>query len=125
MNPLSKRCCRWSWLLPLLAALAGMVACEREEYDHEPPAGQGALVISNYTGDDVQVYLNGAAVAGVAADEHRYYDLNPGVHRVALDSDGNKASWAGDADVLEGRLTVMEVRTDYYGDEFDVRIYFD
>ncbi len=125
MKPMSMRKCRWIWVAPLLATLLGMGACEREEYDHEPPAGQGALAVSNFTGDRVRVYIDGLAAESVAEGKVRYYDLIPGVHRVALDSDDNEASWAGDADILAGRLTVMEVRTDYYGDEFDVRMYFD
>ena len=46
--------------------------------------------------------------------------------RVALDGDDTDRSWADDVDVLEGRLTVLEVRSAAFEyDDFDVRIYFD
>lgn len=125
MNLVSKPYCRWSRLLSLLAALASMGACDREEYEHEPPAGQGALVVSNFSGDRVRVYVNGTAVDDVTAGVYRYYDMNPGGYRVALDSDDNQVSWADDVDILASRLTVVEVRMDLRGEDFDVRVYFD
>ena len=86
----------------------------------------GAIVVDNYTGDRVYVYINGREEGSVGGDNHEYYDREPGLYRVALDGDDSHRSWAADVDVLEGRLTVLKVRG-YSGDydHFDVEVYFD
>ena len=48
------------------------------------------------------------------------------MYRVVLDGEDTDRAWADDVDVLEGRLTVLEVREhalDYR--DFDVREYFE
>ena len=119
---------RWLWrgsaLLGLLA-LAGLAAgCDDDDYRHTPPPGQGTLVVDNLTSERVRVYIDGERMENVGAGDHRYYDLEPGVSRVALDGSDTDRSWAGDVDVLESRRTVLEVRGDSY-DTYDVRGYFD
>ena len=110
-----------------LTAGAGMLAgCDDNEFDHDPPAGQGTLVVDNWTWDRVQVYIDGHLDESVTSDKHRYYDLRPGQYRVALEGDDTDRLWIDDVDVLEDRLTVLQVeddRNDY--NEFDVRIYLD
>ena len=126
MNTYMRRGCRWIGLLPLLWASALLAGCDDTEFDRDPPAGQGSLIVDNFTGDRVYVYVNGMEVEHVSAGKHRYYDMAPGVYRVALDGDDTHRSWTGDVDVLEDRRTVLEVRS-YAGDYvfFDVQLYFD
>ena len=126
MNIRAKSICGWVGILSM-ACLAGLfVGCDDSDYDHDVPEGEASLVVDNFTGDRVYVYIDGVEVDSVTADKHRYYDLEPGEHRVALDGDDTDRSWFGDVDVLEDRLTVMEVRGEIgYTDEFDVEIYLD
>ena len=114
----------WALGMALAAALPWLAGCEDTEYDHDPPEGQGALVVDNSTGDRIYVYVDGMEVDSVRSGKHRYYDLEPGVHRVALDGDDTRRFWANDVDVLEGRLTVLEVLGDS-GGSYDVRVYLD
>ena len=111
----------------LLCSVAGLMGgCDDSNYSRDPVTGQGLLVVDNFTGYRVQVYIEGEREDSVSSGNHRYYDLEPGVYRVALDGNNTDRSWAGDVDVLENRRTVMEVRN-YSGDYryFDIRIYFD
>ena len=115
-----------------LAAGAGavlalwMAGCEDDRFDHDPPAGQGAVIVDNYTGDKVRVYIDGEERESLKAGKHRAYDLEPGICRVVLDGDEAWRSWTGDVDVLDGRLTVLEVTTAAWAPgSYDVRVYFD
>jgi hypothetical protein len=117
---------RWGLLLSLVWALGLAAGCDDSTYDHEPPAGQGALIVDNFTGDRVFVYVDGKAADNVKSGKDRAYDLRPGLYRVVLDGDDVERSWAGDVDILEGRLTVMEVGDDgYYSGDFNVNVFFD
>ena len=125
-----KKRAKWLRRLGIMAVVlaSGLAAgCDDDDdYDHDVPAGQGSLVVDNFTADRVRVYVDGEKRESVGDGDHRYYDLAPGVHRVALDGDDTDRSWADDVDVLEGRLTVLEVRSAAFEyDDFDVRIYFD
>jgi hypothetical protein len=57
--------------------------------------------------------------------DHEAFDLAPGIHRVVLDESHGSRNWRGDVDVLEGKLTVLEVNTGFDSSDYDVRIYFD
>lgn len=81
-----------------------------EDYDHSPPAGFGTLYVDNNSPDDLNVYIGGAAMAGVGHHDTRYYDLEPGVYRVVLDdADDSDRSFHDEVDILEGRRTILDV----------------
>lgn len=126
MNRLAKRVWKWMGLIPLGLAVGLAAGCDDTEFDRDPPSGQGSMIVDNFTGDRLRVYIDGEEAERVSVGKHRYYDCAPGVYRVALDGDDIRRSWAGDVDVLEGRRTVLEVRG-YSGDygSFDVQTYFD
>ena len=126
MNANFRQRCKQLVVLALAVAAGLLGGCDEDEYDHEPPAGQGTLVVDNFTGDRLQVYLDGELVESVTAGKHRFYDLSPGLRRVVLDGDDVRRTWAGDVDILEGRLTVAEVKdnSNYY-DDFDVWVFLD
>ena len=107
----------------LVSLLAG---CDDTRFDREPPEGMGTLVMDNYTGDRLLVYIDGQQRDNTSAGDYRYYDLLPGVHRVVLDGDDTDRTWAGDVDILEGRRTVLEVRSETFDyDDYDIQIYLD
>lgn len=126
MTIFANRIGQWIGYLSIALAVGMTTGCDDSEFDRDPPSGQGSLIADNFTGDRIAVYLDGLEAESVRSGKHRYYDLDPGVHRIALDSDDTRRSWAGDVDILEGRRTVLEVRG-YQGDynSFDVEIYFD
>ncbi len=100
----------------------GLAACDRD-WDHTPPDGQGALIVDNRTADDLDVYLDGRATNRVDDFDHEVFDVAPGVARVVLDEAHGSRAWRGDVDVIEGKLTVLEVTE--VGRGYDVRLYFD
>ena len=117
---------KWVGILAIFLAAGLISGCDDDRFDHTSPAGQGTLVVDNWTGDRLLVYVDGLEVGSTGGSKYRYYDLEPGLHRVALDSDDIERAWAGDVDILERRLTVLEVSgygADYRG--FTVRFYFD
>ena len=117
---------KWFRILPLVVLAELIAGCDDDGFDHTPPAGQGTLVVDNLTWDRVYVYIDGEEVNSVTSDKHQYYDLAPGVHRVVLDGDDTDRIWMDDVDVLDGRLTVLEVQDrNLSSDAFSVRIYFD
>lgn len=123
MKTLSK----WIFAVPLITALALLATgCDDKEFDHDPPEGKGTLYVDNNTGDGMDVFINGERVAGVGSGDKRYYDLNPGVYRVALAADHSDRSFSGDVDVLVGRRTIMDVSIDLNNyRRYDVFTYFD
>lgn len=126
MSVRAKQIGKWIGMLLITLAAGMLVGCDDTEFDREPPAGQGSLIVDNFTGDRLLVYLDGVEVESVSAGRHRYYDRAPGVYRVALDGDDIRRFWADDVDVLQDRRTVVEVRGaayDYYS--LDVQVYFD
>ena len=115
----------WPWALALVV-IGILAGCDDERFDREPPPGMGTLIVDNATGDGIEVFLNGIEAEETDAGDHRYYDLEPGLHRVVLTCDDTERTWAEDVDVLENRRTVLEVRADPLDyDEYDVDIYID
>jgi len=115
-------------LLTVLGLLLAVVSgCGGRDDDHTPPAGMGSILVRNNTGDDIYVYLDGT-LASNRADyaSTTAYDLKPGSYRVALTERRGWRSWSGFVDVLEGRLTFMDVTLDLQNTyAYDVVIFFD
>ena len=92
--------------LPILLLGPG---CEDDSYNYKPPAGQGALIIDNNTGDHVEVFIDGVEQNKTKAGENRAYPHAPGVIRVVLSDTGTERTWRDDVDILEGRNTVIDL----------------
>jgi len=127
MKKQAHRVVQWSKILVLgMLFVLLLSGCDDARYDYTPPEGMGALIIENYTGDSVRVYIDGVQVETVSSGGQRIYDVLPGVRRVALDSEDILRSWAGDVDLLEGRRTIMELRgSNLQLEAFDVTLFFD
>ena len=94
--------------------------------DHVPAAGQGSLVIDNRSNSELHVYIDGKEVAGVDDTDNRIYDLAPGVYRLVLDEDKGDRNYRADIDILQDRLTVLEVSNDSGGSsDFTVDLRFE
>lgn len=109
------------WAIGLMT-LAG---CEDGGFKHDPPPGQGSIIADNYSWDVIHVYINGYFANDVGDKDYEAYDRVPGLYRVVLDQKGGARSYSRDVDVIEGKLTVLEVRVDEADWEYDVRIYYD
>lgn len=119
---------KW-WLNLLLGGVVttALTGCNwsRDE-DHTPPAGMGSIMVRNNTGGDIDVYLNGGATSNRADySSTTPYDLKPGAYRVALSEHNGYRSYSGFVDVLQGRLTFMDVTLDLSNRfAYDVVIFF-
>jgi hypothetical protein len=101
--------------------------CRGHADEHTPPAGLGSIMVRNNTGDDIYVYIDGS-LANPRADAANVtaYDLKPGSYRVALTESRGWRSWSGFVDVLEGRLTFLDVTPDLQNSvAYDVVTFFD
>lgn len=105
--------------------MLGLCACDGDDWNHTPPAGMGSIIVDNRTADGVNVYLDGYYTNRASDFDYEAYDLAPGIHRVVLDESHGDRNWWGDVDVLQGKLTVLEVNTGFYSSDYDVRVYFD
>ena len=111
-----------------LAVLVAAAGCDDEDGDfrHHPPAGQGALIVDNQTSARFEVFVDGRKLARVGSNNDRAFDLVPGVHRVVIDEDDGRRAEGNDVDILEGRLTVMRIQSDFSdSSELDLDIYLD
>ena len=126
MQPFRAQHNGWAFRLAggLILAL-GLGACRSDDWNHTPPAGMGSIIVDNRTTDGVNVYLDGYYTNRVSDFDNAAFDLAPGIHRVVLDESRGSRNWWGDVDVLEGKLTVLEVNTGFYNSDYDVRLYFD
>lgn len=93
--------------VPLL--FCGCESNSDEYLDHDPPDGQGSLVIDNSTAYDVQLFLNGEAQMEIDYAAYDIVDLAPGVYRVVLTESDGFRSFRDDVDILAGTLTVLLV----------------
>ena len=111
----------------LLALALGLVTgCEDDDdFDHHPPAGQGAMIVNNDTFHDVSVFIDSRRVEEVRDDRKRAYNLDPGVYRVVLEEQGGGRSFRGDIDILEGRNTVLDVLPGGSSTRYAVEVFFD
>ena len=96
-------------MLALCAAL-WFGGCDDDEYDHSPPAGLGSLIVDNRTAADIRVYVDGQYLGKAGDWDDSSFDLAPGYHRLVLDEVDGHRYYATDADILEGKLLVAEVR---------------
>ncbi|HMO51570.1 MAG TPA: hypothetical protein PKE26_01810 [Kiritimatiellia bacterium] len=102
----------------------GLSGCD-DDLDHQPPAGQGAVIINNQTGSDIRVFLDGEEQPTVRAYRDRAIDRPPGVYRLVLDQRGGDRTFRDDIDVIANRLTVVDVATDpFHGARYDVAVFF-
>jgi hypothetical protein len=99
--------------------------CDSDRFDHTPPDGQGTLIVDNSTFDTLLVYVNGRSVFTVDDYDHELLDMAPGVYRVVIDERHGFHSYSADLDILQGQLTVLEVKGYYSADDYDVRVYYD
>ena len=118
--------CGWAARLALgMILMLGLCACDGDDWNHKPPAGMGSIIVDNRTIDGVNVYLDGYYTNRVSDFDHEVFDLAPAIHRVVLDESHGSRAWRGDVDVLEGKLTVLEIHAGFYISDYEVRIYFD
>ncbi|MBU1693175.1 MAG: hypothetical protein KJ726_04760 [Verrucomicrobia bacterium] len=100
--------------------------CEKKEYDHVPPEGQGSILLDNFTADDINVFIDGVASNRLRDYKVEAYDASSGVHRLVLDQAGGDRYGAWDVDVVVGRLTVVEIRTsDWDWEVYEVSIHLE
>jgi len=115
--------------LTLLGGWLAAAGCEwndRDDFDHTPPAGQGAVVVDNRTFTDIEVFLNGARVGRVGDYDWRAFDRAPGVCRLVLNEDDGRRYYSDDVDIIANRRTIVEVDTaDGSSTRYDVRIRLD
>lgn len=107
--------------------LLGLTGCDDDDdFDHDPPPGQGSMIVDNHTDDDLSVYINGNRVYDVNEDDARAYDLDPGVYRVVLEQQGGDRQFRDDIDILVNRQTILDVYIDATDvDDYEVHIRFD
>lgn len=117
-------------LLPVtalcLAALFLFSSCDDDGYDHKPPAGKGSIIVENNSSGDANVYVNGLFIGNAGSGAASVFDLNPGRYRLVLEEEDGFRNYRDDIDVLENRLTVMDVMIDYSNNAlYYVTVYFD
>ncbi len=84
--------------------------CEDDKkYNHNPPEGQGSLIIDNNTEDDIYIYIDGHLSTHAPYSSKQAYDLEPGEHRVVFDQRGGDRYYSDDVDILENKLTIWDV----------------
>ena len=116
-------------LSALLAATLLTAGCddwwEDDDHDHDPPPGQGAIIVDNHTFHDIRVFFNGIRQEDTRDGKSKAYNLDPGLYRVVLDEKGGDRNFRCDIDVLENKLTVLDVAESPSSTKFDVLIYFE
>ena len=90
----------------------GLIGCDEDDdyLDHEPPEGQGSLIVVNESWDDLSLYLDGELTTKVTERSDRTLDMAPGVYRVVLmERRYGDRSYRDDVDILADKLTVLQV----------------
>jgi hypothetical protein len=102
---------RSAFLAVAAALLLAGPGCEDNDslMDHVPPDGQGSMIFDNQSPDRIRVYLDGRYAGEVKDWDDLTLDLDPGVYRVFLDGKDSERTYQKDADVLDGRLTVLHI----------------
>lgn len=112
-----------TWMLICVCAFLS-VGCEKDYRDHEPPEGMGSLVVDNRTSRRIDIFIQGYKTNSVSSFSYRTMDMNPGEYRVVLDERNGEKYYKNDVDVLEDRLTIMEVFDGTSTYTFNVRVSF-
>lgn len=110
---MKKAALRISLLLTLVAAALSTSSCETKTYDHTPPPGKGSIVVDNNSGSDTELYLNGSFVGKAESGDVTVFDISPGQYRLVLAETDGYRNYRDYVDVLENRLTILDVMTDY------------
>jgi len=123
-----RHCFRFFFAIAGVLMLLSYAGCKDEGYhDHVPSSGNGSLIIDNNSGDEISVFVDGVRVAGVSGGDYQIVDLAPGFFRVVLSADHVDRSYRDDVDILQGRLTILDVKAssadNYY--YYDVVTTFD
>ncbi len=96
-------------ILFVAACLTGGCEWDDDDVDHDPPAGQGSLMVDNRASRDINIFVDGQRVGEAKAFNDDIKDLDPGTYRVVLDEDSGNRYFADDLDIIEGKVTVWEV----------------
>ncbi|NLB54471.1 MAG: hypothetical protein GX811_01660 [Lentisphaerae bacterium] len=96
----------------LLLTLLFAAGCEKKYHEHQPPTGEGSLVLDNRTSSDINLYLDGKYTNRVYAMDYRVIDLTPGAYRLVLEQRRGTKYFGTDIDVLEDRLTILDIYDD-------------
>lgn len=100
--------------IALLSAFTLFAGCETEDedYDHVPSPGNGSLIIDNDSDSDMALFLDGSYTSSINDGETRIIDIAPGLYRIVLDENDGNRSYRSDIDILENRLTILNVSKD-------------
>ncbi len=99
--------------------------CDDKDFKHDPPPGQGSVIVDNHSSDIIHVYISGTYTNDVGDYDYEAYDRDPGLYRVVLDQKRGDRSYSHDVDVIEGKRTVLKVSVNEWDWEYDVSIYYD
>ena len=116
--------------LPILVLALFLAGCDwdDDDIDHNPPEGQGALIVDNNTASDIRVFINGERRGTSGEFDNSPFDLEPGVYRVVLDEKNGDGDFSGEIDIVAGQLTVLDVTFDNdffdFSSDFDVEVFF-
>ncbi len=107
------------------AGMLWLAGCGDDSFKHDPPPGQGSIIVDNRSSDVLHVYLSGYYTNDVGDLDYEAYDRDPGLYRVVLDQKNGSRSYSHDVDVIQGKLTVLKVNVDEFSWEYYVQIYYD
>ena len=117
------------YLQTVVIALAAMsmllTGCDDDGFNHDPPPGQGSIIVDNRTPDVIHVYIDETYANDVGDYDYEAYDRDPGLYRVVLGQKSGTRSYSHDVDVIEGKLTVLRVSLDEASWEYYVQIYYE
>ena len=102
-----------------------LAGCEDDGFNHDPPPGQGSIIVDNHSWDVIHVYIDGYYANDVGDYDYEAYDRDPGLYRVVLSQKDGTRSYSHDVDGIEGKLTVLKVSIDETSWEYYVQIYYD
>lgn len=120
-----KRCSQAVVVIVLIVGVMLLAGCEDKDHSHKPLAGQGSIIVDNQSLDVIHVYIDGYYTNDVGNSDYEAYDRLPGLYRVVLDQKGGSRSYSHDVDVLDSKLTVLEVWINEVNWRYNVRVYYE